>query len=314
MGVVLWILAAALLLFLLAEAAGAAFFVRMITRPKVEPAAEQYKKLMEANRITEEDYASDRIRKEAFFLPSVHGYPLFCELLTTKESRKKENRKRVAIMSHGLTSCRYGMLPYARLYRKRGFSVVLYDQRNHGESGVSITTLGYQEKDDLKTVADWCFERFGADIHLVTHGGSMGAATVLCHLKEDDRVACAVEDCGFSDFREEMIFQARNRYHVPAYPVVPIIRLFARIRHGIDLYRIRPMDGAVSSKTPILFIHGEEDDFIPISMMEDMVRQRKGPAQVLRIPGAGHGASILTDYSRYEEAVGRFLDTYYPGD
>lgn len=54
-----------------------------------------------------------------------------------------------AVMSHGLTSCRYGMLPYARSYLKRGFSVVLYDQRNHGESGRSITTLEYQEKDDV---------------------------------------------------------------------------------------------------------------------------------------------------------------------
>lgn len=299
------------LLLLAAEVIIVHYFVKMVTRPKMNPAEKQYERLIEKGCLKREVYETCEVEKEKFLLPSQYGYSLYCELLTTEESRRPENRSRVAVMCHGFTSCRYGMLPYAALYLKRGFSVIIYDHRNHGDSGKARTSMGYYEKYDLKSVVDWCYERFGEDVRLITHGGSMGAATVLYHLTIDDRIVCAVEDCGYSSFREQMMHMAVNKYKLPAFPSIQLIRLFIRLICGFDLNTVRPIDGAANSRTPILFIHGEEDDFVPTWMCRKMYDARTGPKRLFLVPGAGHAESIDTDPAGYERVLEEFLNTYY---
>lgn len=303
--IVLTVLAILVLLELLAVCR----FTAMLTKPRVPPAERQYEHLIEKGHLKREIYESQDIAREKFILQSRYGYSLCCELLHSRTEKPTEEN-RVAILCHGLNSCRYGMLPYAESYLKRGFSVVIYDQRNHGDSGKAFTSMGFYEKYDLDTVVDWCIDRFGSAVRLVTHGGSMGAATVLSHLVLDSRVTCAVADCGFSDLHEQLKHLAGKRYHFPAFPTIPLIRLLVRLTYKFDLYKVRPSDGVLQSKVPILFIHGEEDTFVPAWMSVSMYHMREAGSRLLLIPKADHGESIQRDFRTYDSQVASFLEEY----
>ena len=86
---ILWIvLLLIILLLLIAEVMIVHYFVKMVTRPKMNPAAKQYERLIEKGCLKREVYETCEVEKEKFLLPSQYGYSLYCELLTTEQSRR----------------------------------------------------------------------------------------------------------------------------------------------------------------------------------------------------------------------------------
>ena len=62
---------------------------------------------------------------------------------------------------------------------------------------------------------------------------------------------------------------------------------------------------------PILFIHGEKDNFILPEHSEKMKNATKGYAEVHLIPEAGHALSVLTDPKSYHSYVSGFLEKLF---
>ena len=135
------------------------------------------------------------IKKEEFILTSRYGYKLSGMILSNDETKKTENSGKVAVLCHGYTYGKFGSICYAKILMELGFTCVIYDHRNHGESDKVYTSMGYYEKYDLQTVIDFCYEHFDEDIKIITHGESMGASTVLNHMEIDHRVTCVIADC-----------------------------------------------------------------------------------------------------------------------
>jgi Lysophospholipase len=101
-------------------------------------------------------------KKERFQIESDFGYVLSCELLEAcKQDNTKTGDRKMAVLCHGLGCAKFESIKYAELFIKLGYTVVIYDHRNHGLSGKSFTSMGYFEKYDLKKVIDWCVLRFG---------------------------------------------------------------------------------------------------------------------------------------------------------
>lgn len=74
---------------------------------------------------------------------------------------------------------------------------------------------------------------------------------------------------------------------------------------------VSPMDGAVNSETPILFIHGDEDDYVPTYMSQKMYEARKGIKEIYICKGAKHAESCIIDPIRYRQVIIKFLDKNY---
>ncbi|PKM70618.1 MAG: hypothetical protein CVU93_01175, partial [Firmicutes bacterium HGW-Firmicutes-18] len=61
---------------------------------------------------------------------------------------------------------------------------------------------------------------------------------------------------------------------------------------------------------PVLFIHGEKDDFIPAWMVEELAAEKnKGPKEIYVAENAGHAKSYWTDPKKYEDVVIKFLQS-----
>lgn len=52
-------------------------------------------------------------------------------------------------------------------------------------------------------------------------------------------------------------------------------------------------------KVPVLFVHGTDDNFVPIEMTYENYKVCAAPKHLLIVPGADHGMNFLIDRPAY---------------
>ena len=188
-----------------------------------------------------------------------------------------------------------------------GRSVIIIDQRAGGKSDGHIITFGVREHRDCLSWVDYAVERFGKDRKLVIGGVSMGAATVVMAAGEKlpDNVVCVMADCGYSS-TEEIIKKVIKDLKLPLFPVYPLIRLGGMIYGGCDIKKGSPMEAVKRATVPIVFLHGDEDDFVPYEMSVKLHEACASQKKMVTIKGAGHGLAFPVDRKRYVEALREF--------
>lgn len=237
---------------------------------------------------------------------SRYGYKIQCYFL-----KHQSSEKRFVVMAHGHTYTHHGCLKYARMMLQKGFNVVLYDERYHGNTGGSFSTLGYYEKDDLNDVISDTFDRFGEDIFLGTYGESMGAATALMEAATDSRVRFIISDCAFSDLYRLVKEIMKNRFHIPVFPFIHFMRPFFRIFTGVNIKGISPIKALNTIDAPILFVHGKDDDYISYVHSKTMYEKYQGKKMLMLAENhALHASSYHADTKRYEQHINEFIERF----
>ena len=186
----------------------------------------------------------------------------------------------VALMFHGyrskaLSDCGGGY----KICCDLGVNVLIPDQRAHGESDGRSITFGIKERLDCLDWINYINERYNSpDIFLV--GVSMGGATVLMASGEElpANVKGIISDCSYSS-PESIIRKVITDMNIIQRVVFPLVRLSGMIYGGFDICSCDAMQAVSRSKTPILLIHGEGDDFVPCSMAYDI--KKNGNCQLL---------------------------------
>ncbi|WP_163195227.1 alpha/beta hydrolase [Clostridium thermarum] len=274
-------------------------FAKIVMYPKVWKYEETLKNEIQSKRI-KEDYL-DNIPKEELLIDSPYDYKLHAFFFPNKDSKK------TIIFAHGVTYSLWGSIKYMDIFYKQGFNVFVYDHRFHGKSEGPCCTYGYYEKYDLKTCADWIFNRIGTDSIVGIHGESMGAATALQNSEIDNRISFYIADCPYSDFIEELKIRIKEDYHLPPFPFIQLAGLFYRIKTGATLKSASPINAIKNVETPILFIHGANDNYIPNSMSRDMYNIKKGYKKLYISSDADHAQSVWKNPAEYEKVVVEFL-------
>lgn len=221
--------------------------------------------------------------------------------------------KNTIIIVHGISGDHWESMRYADMYLDLGFNVLVYDSRDHGTSGGKDITLGFFEKYDLENVVKWCkLVNQGGVIGV--HGESLGAVTALleANLDQADRnVSFYVSDCAYSDLPEllDIKLSGSDRPHfVPEANFILFYgNLIALNRSGFSFYAVSPISAIKNIKTPVMFIHGSNDTFIPASMSLDMYLAKKGPKFIYIAPNAEHALSYFTDTVEYKAKILQFL-------
>ena len=287
-------------LFAVVSAIGVYFTNRLMYMKKKEDNF-ILKREREAGRIIVEEY--DSLMKKDVLIPSPFGYHLKGVLAEPHDTN------RYIIISHGVTENKFNSIKYMNLFLERGFNVLIFDHRRHGESGGKTTSYGHYEKFDLKAVVDWLKNEIGPDILLGIHGESMGAATMILYAGMlEDGADFYIADCPFSDFKEQLAYRLKEDLRLPAGVVLPLADVFLRLREKYSIREVSPIAVIDNIKHPILFIHSAKDDFILPYMTEALYEKKKGLKMLFMAENGLHAQSFNENREQYEQAVDEFLE------
>lgn len=185
----------------------------------------------------------------------------------------------------------------------------MYDHRNHGLSGGDYTSMGYFEKFDLKTCANYIFNKLGDDISLGVLGESMGAATVLQYCAIDKRIAFCIEDCGYSDVFDLFRHRLKEDYKINFIPLLYIADILMKFKYSWNFKSASPITFIKDIDIPILFIHGDKDDYVPTYMVYDLFNSKTtGIRDIYIAKDAKHADALISDPNKYDVVIGSFLD------
>lgn len=195
---------------------------------------------------------------------------------------------------------------------KLGRSALVVDQRAASRSQGNVITFGVKEHKDCLCWVDFMRKRFGEDVKIILCGISMGATTVLMAAGEElpPNVRGILADCGFTSAKA-IIYKVLRQLHLPAKLVYPLIRLGARLYGGFDPNDSDAPKALKNCKVPVIFFHGDTDDFVPWEMSRENYDACSCQKKLVLIKNAGHGLSYLMDPPGYLQALREFATYWY---
>ncbi len=215
-----------------------------------------------------------------------------------------------AIVVHGYTSTHNSVQDVATEYYNRGYNVLTPDLRAHGNSSGEYIMLGHEDGPDI---VEWAHYIDHADASIVLHGFSMGAATVMIAAGEDDlpeNVVAVIEDSGYTTAIQMMKEQLKFRFGLPSFPIVNISNIISIVKTGLNFNDPKPIESIQNCDLPMLFIHGDEDNYVLQYMQMELYNSYQGEKDFLIIEGAGHTAGRYLVPDIYYTYVFDFLDKY----
>ena len=224
----------------------------------------------------------------------------------------RNDSKKFVIIVHGITMNIYGALKYLPFFYKKGFNVVVFDQRNHGLTSGPNTTYGYFEKWDLRSITDHLFDHYGADISVGLHGESMGGAISVLNMAIDKRIDFGVIDCAFSDLPETLLMRFIEESHLNSKKMINFVNLFIKRNAGFSIEDVSPIREIPGIEKPILFIHGQKDTYVPSTTTKTMYAFKLHNKYLYLAKDGEHATSMATDPDQYDEELTRFLNAVYP--
>ena len=196
------------------------------------------------------------------------------------------------------------------VYWELGYNILMVDQRGHGESQGETITMGIKERHDCVRWVEYCIERFGSDVKILLGGISMGAATVMMAaelLQDCSNVKCILADCGYSTV-EGVMKDAIKKMKLPVGPSWKLVKLGAKLYGDFNPDEASAMDSLKNSKIPIVFIHGEEDERVPVEMtVKNAAACASDRVATFYVPEADHGMSFFLDKQGYYDTVVSFI-------
>ena len=188
-----------------------------------------------------------------------------------------------------------------------GRSVLMADQRSCGDSEGKVITFGIYEHLDCLRWAEFASKKF-PDRKMILTGVSMGASTVLMAAAKPlpKNVIGVLADCGFTSAREIM-YEVIRQMGLPPKLSYPFVKLGAKLFGGFDLDSGSALEAVEKIQVPVIFYHGQTDDFVPCSMSEKMYAACKARKQLVLVPEAGHGLAFPVDQEMYLQTLKDFF-------
>ncbi|MGN1179815.1 MAG: alpha/beta hydrolase [Suilimivivens sp.] len=213
------------------------------------------------------------------------------------------------ISIHGYKDSHKFMLPYGAAFYEKGYHVLLPDNRGHGKSEGRYIGMGWLDKEDILEWIRWIVNR-DSKARIILHGISMGGATVMMTAGENpEHVIGYIEDCGYTSVFDIFACVMKRDYHLPAFPILYCCMVISRLRAGYDFKEASCIDQLKKCKKPMLFIHGEKDDFVPVSMGYQVYEAFPADKELYIAKEAGHAKSMDVDSDAYFGKIFEFIDT-----
>ncbi|MCR8643755.1 alpha/beta hydrolase [Paenibacillus sp. N1-5-1-14] len=210
------------------------------------------------------------------------------------EYMQERSTDRWVVVAHGYSGYGKQMAQSTKKFFDQGYNVLLVDLRGHGESEGDYIGMGWHDRFDMMGWINQIVEK-DPQSQIMLYGVSMGGATVMMTSGENlpGNVKVIVEDCGYTSAYDEFAYQLNRLFKLPPFPIMTASNLVAEYRAGYDMKEASALEQVKKSKTPMLFIHGDQDTFVPYEMVHELYQAASVDKDLLIVEGAGHGGAHL---------------------
>lgn len=214
---------------------------------------------------------------------------------------------KTAIVVHGYAGSHFEMQPYCKFFHDKNFNVLALDCRAHGQSEGACVGFGWLDRLDVLSWVRFLNEKM-PNGKIVLFGLSMGGTAVCMASGEKDlqNVVAVISDCAFDNADREIQFLLKKKKILGIFK--KHLYSYAKRLHSFDICQADAIKQVKKTQIPILFIHGAEDDFVPLENMKNLYASTP---QNLRenfvVENAGHALAYSQAGVLYEKKISDFL-------
>ena len=227
-----------------------------------------------------------------------------------KNQNNNQDHPKVLIFCHGWKSS--GISDFAAcspFYFEEGYDVLLVDHQAHGHSEGKYLGFGVLDSKNMLKWVNLVDQKHQGNCDIYLHGVSMGANTLMLlsamDLPKSVKGICA--DCGFTSGYEELDYLTSSRklgFLLTKY----IIWLVCKIRCRYDL-KTSSVDALKHANVPVLFIHGDKDNFVPCEHSKRNYEACTSKKQLKIFSGGTHAACYVKNKEEYKKTVLNFFSS-----
>lgn len=93
--------------------------------------------------------------------------------------------------------------------------------------------------------------------------------------------------------------------------MLPVASWICDLRYGWNFREASALEQVRKSTLPMLFIHGDADDFVPTEMVYPLYEaKQQGDRELWVVPGAAHALSYRDNREEYTRRVEDFVGKY----
>ncbi len=219
-----------------------------------------------------------------------------------------------SLVLHGYNDNAAVMMRYFYLqYEVLGRNVIVPEHFNHGNSDGDYIRFGWLDRLDIKKLWIPLAHQLWPDEDIIVHGLSMGGAITMFTSGEEFadslRVKAFIEDCGYSSIWEQLAYQMKSQFGMPTFPLLDIANIICEFKRGWNFNDGDAVKQVSKCKKPMLFIHGDADDFVPTEMVYKCYEAKtQGYKEIWIVPGAKHARSIHENWEEYCQRCEEFIN------
>ena len=244
----------------------------------------------------------DKFTFETLSIKSRDGLKLVGHFLPNSSNK-------LAIIVHGYGADYKEMQKYAKYFVEKNYNILAVENRAHGQSEGKMIGMGWLDRLDLVDWINFMVQK-NSNYQIVLFGLSMGASTVCMASGEvlPSNVKAIISDCAFDNVYDAFKYVFKKRTNLPVWPLLDIFNLYMKNAYNYDMKEADAKKMLKKCKVPILFIHGDADDFVPTYMVHKLYESTDEKLrQIYIVEGAGHALSYPNAGVKYERVLTGFL-------
>ena len=198
----------------------------------------------------------------------------------------------VLLYLHGNASNIGDLVYEAEIFNRMGISVLLIDYRGYGLSTGPFPneTRVYE---DAQTAWNYLVsDRQVLPKNIFIYGHSLGGAVAIDLAVKHPEMGGVIVNGTFTSIKATIDY-------IGAYKILPVNLILTQRFDSLSKVR--------SLQTPILYIHGTEDETVPVEMSKELYKITPSPKQLLLIPDAGHNNTLELGEMLYLETIKEFI-------
>lgn len=218
---------------------------------------------------------------------------------------------KLIILVHGIKQNRINDDYYSVLLAKelldQGYNILMYDSRAHGESDGNQVTYGIKESQDIVNVVNFAKTKGFSSNHIGIIADSLGAISLLMAADRLQDIGALVVDSPAAHLEPVLTGVMQKGNHIPSF-FNPAVFLLVKYVYHVDLDTIQPLTtvAAVPNRN-FLFLHGAQDQLIPLSNSQEILKQANSASKLVIFPNAEHVETYKSDPQKYRDAIFPFL-------